>query len=408
MSKGLRESFFDECAAMFSGRFVPYHKLAVLVATVVSFVFSIFFSHDIVFEAPVSVIDLDASRYSTAFIEKLNASPYVSVREVRHSPANPRELTRGDAVQGVVYLPHGLEESVLRGDKTVNVGFFADDSNTAQNGELYNVINEVIATVGAEAAVSRAGGVSSLGKNENETAAAMSPLRAVFRYLTNPTGQAATGTVVNFLFFFSMMYQGMTCLMLVGRLRVSHVWETDVLSGSAAALMVRVVPYSLILTAAVGTALAVLVNPGQLRFLGNPFLFLSLFFLTGVANGLVAMLLSWRCTNPGGGPSFMIWLVPPGFILGGATMAVGFAHPWVRAISEGIPLVHTFAFWRDIGLRGIDFAGMSGAVGTFLFYLLFLAGLVSLRFWHEGRERRKAVKLAWQQLAEVPAEGAGR
>ena len=105
------------------------------------------------------------------------------------------------------------------------------------------------------------------------------------------------------------MYQGMTCLMLVGRLRVSHVWETDVLSGSAAGLMVRVVPYSLILMAAVGTALAVLVNLGQLRFLGNPFLFLALFFLTGVANGLVAMLLSWRCTNPGGGASFMIWLV---------------------------------------------------------------------------------------------------
>ena len=39
MSKGLRESFFDEWAAMFSGRFVPYHKLAVLVATVVCFVF---------------------------------------------------------------------------------------------------------------------------------------------------------------------------------------------------------------------------------------------------------------------------------------------------------------------------------------------------------------------------------
>ena len=168
--------------------------------------------------------------------------------------------------------------------------------------------------------------------------------------------------------------------------------------------MVRVVPYSLILTAAVGTALAVLVNLGQLRFLGNPFLFLALFFLTGVVNGLVAMLLSWRCTNPSGGASFMIWLVPPGFILGGATMAIGFAHLWVTALSQGIPLVHTFAFWRDIGLRGIDFAGMSGAIGQFLFYLLFLAGLVSLRFWHEGRERRKAVKLAWRQLNEVPNE----
>ena len=112
--------------------------------------------------------------------------------------------------------------------------------------------------------------------------------------------------------------------------------------------------------------------PVRWFFLGNPFLFLGLFFLTGVANGLVAMLLSWRCANPGVGASFMIWLVPPGFILGGSTMAQGFAHPWVRTLSEGIPLVHTFAFWRDVGLRGIDFAGMSGSVGRFLFYLVFL------------------------------------
>ena len=121
----------------------------------------------------------------------------------------------------------------------------------------------------------------------------MSPLRAVFRYLTNPTGQAATGTVVNFLFFFSMMYQGMTCLMLVGRLRVSKAWDTEVLSGSAAALMVRVVPYSLILTAAVGTALAVLVNLGQLRFLGNPFLFSRSF------SSRASRTVSSRCSFPG-------------------------------------------------------------------------------------------------------------
>ena len=94
MSNRFSKSFFDEWAAMFSGRFVPYHKLSVLVATIVSLVFSIAFSHDVVFEAPVSVIDLDTSRWSCAFIEKLNASPYVSVREVLHSPANPRELTR--------------------------------------------------------------------------------------------------------------------------------------------------------------------------------------------------------------------------------------------------------------------------------------------------------------------------
>lgn len=90
--------------------------------------------------------------------------------------------------------------------------------------------------------MSRASGIGTLAKNEPETEATLSPLRVVTRYLSNPTGQAATGTVVNFLFFFSMMYLGMTCLMIPGRLRVSGRWTTDVLSGSVLALMARVLP----------------------------------------------------------------------------------------------------------------------------------------------------------------------
>ena len=401
MSKGgiLAQSFFDEWAAMFSGHFVPYHKLAVLVALITSFFFSITFSHDIVFEAPVAVIDLDASRYSAQFIEKLNASPYISVREVLHSPADPRKLTRHDRVQGVLYLPHGLAESVIRGDKTVRVGFFADDSNTAQNGEIFNVLNEVVASEGASVSVSRAGGVGTLAQNEPETESTLSPLRVVTRYLSNPTGQAATGTVVNFLFFFSMMYLGMTCLMLPGRLRVTHRWAPDVLSGSVLALLVRVVPYALICTAAVSTALAVLINLGQLRFAGNGLLFVVLLFLCAVANGWVALLLAWRCSTPGDEASFMIWLVPPGFILGGATMAIGFAQPWMQFLSKGIPLVRLFSFWRDVGLRGLEFSAVAASIGWFLLYLVFLGVLVGIRFRLDERRRRKEVRAFWRELA---------
>lgn len=109
--------------------------------------------------------------------------------------------------------------------------------------------------------------------------------------------------------------------------------------------------------------LAVLVNFGQLRFAGNGLLFVTLLFGCAVANGLVALLLAWKCANPGEGAGFMIWLVPPGFILGGATMAIGFAHPWVRFLSQGIPLVRLFSFWRDVGLRGLDFMAIAGSVG---------------------------------------------
>ena len=79
----------------------------------------------------------------------------------------------------------------------------------------------------------------------------------------------------------------------------------------------------------------------------------------------------------------MIFLVPVGFILGGATMAVGFLHGWVKFASFGIPLVWIFNFWRDIGLRGIDWAGMADLWGCFFGYLTFIALLVGIRFWRE-------------------------
>lgn len=107
--KEIRQSMASEWAAMMSGHFVPYQKLAILVALITSFAFSIALSHDVVLEAPVAVVDLDQSRWSAELVEKLNASPNLSVRAVVHSPSDPRAMTRGDRFVGVVYIPKGAE-----------------------------------------------------------------------------------------------------------------------------------------------------------------------------------------------------------------------------------------------------------------------------------------------------------
>ena len=69
MMRECRASILEELLAMGGGRFVPYHKTAMAVAAVVAFVFSLIFRQTAVFEAPIAVIDLDASRYSTELIE---------------------------------------------------------------------------------------------------------------------------------------------------------------------------------------------------------------------------------------------------------------------------------------------------------------------------------------------------
>ena len=97
----------------------------------------------------------------------------------------------------------------------------------------------------------------------------------------------------------------------------------------------------------------------------------------------------------------MIFLVPPGFILGGATMALGFVHGWVYLVSHGIPLVWIFKFWRDVGLRGMGWSDMWGLIGAFLCYLVFLAALVGIRFWRDEMKAREALRESWRTLGEL-------
>ena len=397
----ISRSILEEWTAMFSGRFPPYHKMGIAVAVITTVAFSIILSHDVVFEAPVAVIDLDQSRWSAELIEKLNASSYLQVERVVHSPADPRRMTAHDRVQAVIFIPKDAQASLLRGAQTVRLGTYLDDSNTAQNGGLISQLNEITAELSAERAASRPGGVSALGQTTAGTEALLSPLRMGFRYLSNPTGQGATGTVINFLLFFSLMFHGLTSLMIIGRLRVTGLWNTSVLSGSLVSLLLRGVPYALIYTTVVTTAISVLTTFGQLRFAGSIWQFVPVLFLGAMANTWVAYLLSWNCKNPGEGAGRMIFLVPVGFILGGATMAVGFLHGWVKFASFGIPLVWIFNFWRDIGLRGIDWAGMADLWGCFFGYLTFIALLVGIRFWREEVKMMAYRKDAWETLRDV-------
>lgn len=289
----ISRSILEEWTAMFSGRFPPYHKMGIAVAVITTVAFSIILSHDVVFEAPVAVIDLDQSRWSAELIEKLNASSYMQVERVVHSPADPRRMTAHDRVQAVIFIPKDAQASLLRGAQTVRLGTYLDDSNTAQNGGLISQLNEITAELSAERAASRPGGVSALGQTTAGTEALLSPLRMGFRYLSNPTGQGATGTVINFLLFFSLMFHGLTSLMIIGRLRVTGLWNTSVLSGSLVSLLLRGVPYALIYTTVVTTAISVLTTFGQLRFAGSIWQFVPALFWAPW------LILGWPICSPG-------------------------------------------------------------------------------------------------------------
>lgn len=371
-------SILEELNAMNSGKFVPYHKTAVMVAAVVALLFSLVFRHTTIFEAPIAVVDLDASRYSTELIQRINTSPYIRVATVLKTPTDPEQLTQHDFHLGVLYIPKGLEKAVKTGRESVTLGYLADYSNSAQNAQIMSELNAYVPQAGAEIGAVT---VSALGLGEQKTEAAMSPLKMTSRELFNPTSTATNGLTIGFVYFFSSLFFGLTVLMVPGRLRAMNVWERTVLARSPAAILARGIPYSLFYVTGITLITALLATFGQLRFAGNYFAYLPSLFMTGLAFSWLGLVLAWGAPNAGAGASRMIFLVPPGFIMGGYAMATGYLPNWAYGMSYLFPLTWQYRFWRDFACRGAPVEAMAATYGAYLFYLAAIAAIVVM-LWH--------------------------
>ncbi|MCO6555763.1 MAG: ABC transporter permease [Gilliamella sp.] len=374
MMQNIIKSMLEELDAMLSGHFIPYYKVSLGLAAIVSLVFSIVLSHGAVFEGKIAVIDLDGSHYSTELISKVNTSPYIEVTEVIRSPVNPITLVSHDRNLGVLYIPKGLEKSLKKGDQTVRLGYFADDTNDAQNAKVLQSLNEYIPELGAELSV---GKVAALGLGKEGIEATLSPMQLKTRYMFNPASSSTISTIIYFVYFFSSLTYGLTSLMIIGRLKVTGMWEQTIERGLLP-LLAKTIPYALFFTTALTLITAILVIFGQLRFDGNYFAFVPSIFMTGLAFGWLGLLLSWKTNNPGEGAGKMIFLVPPGFIMGGSTMAVGIMPIWTYYVSHAFPLVWLFKFFRDFAMRGRSLIDMLATYGAFIIYLTIIAFVVMI------------------------------
>ena len=179
--------------------------------------------------------------------------------------------------------------------------------------------------------------------------------------------------------------------MIVGRLHVTKLWQTAILERSPLALISRLFPYAFIYTATIIFFMGLLSFFNDLRFAGNVLLFMPSIFATAVAIGLIAMLFTWNHKTPAGGAAFMIFIVPPGFIMGGTTFAVAMLPTWTYYFSYLFPLTWIFRVFRDVALRAESFYSMSTTLGCHLIYVTILAILVTVRFF---RTREKMTQEA--------------
>ena len=122
---------------------MPYEKVCLMVAMVISLVLSVLLAGNFSKDAAVAVIDLDNSAYSREMITRIDASEYMQVTGVLNTPVDPKELMYRDQAYAVVYFPPGLEKDRYTGT-AAHIGVFYDYTNTANSANIKEAMNEII------------------------------------------------------------------------------------------------------------------------------------------------------------------------------------------------------------------------------------------------------------------------
>lgn len=374
-------SLKDELAYFFSGKGMPYGKVSMMIAIVVVLLFTAVFSDNYIKDGKVVVIDLDNSKFSHEFIEEMNTSPYIKVKDVLNVPADPKTLLYQDRYLAVVYLPTGFEKNRYS-EGVNNIGVFYDNINTAQSGSLKGALNTIIAVQNQKIGLSQ---IQALGLNGEQTAAVMNNISLNERLLFNPTSSSSNSTTIGFLFFFSSMFFVFATIGMIARLRLEGKWNAQLLAGSPFDLMLRLTPYSICLTVSIIVGLAILRVIGDLSFTGNFFTLLLSILLLAISLGFMSMLFGWGAANPGVAASRMILFIPGGFILGGMSGPLDLHPGWVHVVSNVFPLVWEYRFTRDIILRGASFMDIAQGFGGFMIYTGILAVFVCIRFYYDRK-----------------------
>lgn len=95
-------SLADEIHFLFSGRGMPYEKVSLLVAIVITVFFTAAMGYNYTRDVNVVVVDLDHSRTSQEVVEMIHSSPHMKVGHVLYTPADPKDFFYEDKAYAAV------------------------------------------------------------------------------------------------------------------------------------------------------------------------------------------------------------------------------------------------------------------------------------------------------------------
>lgn len=104
---------------------------------------------------PIAIVDNSHSYSSREFISRLSASPYLNPQYTATSIAEAKELFYDRKIYGIVCIPKGYEQSILRSEQAV-VSIYCDASYFLMYRQIFQGVVSVISTINRDIGVESA------------------------------------------------------------------------------------------------------------------------------------------------------------------------------------------------------------------------------------------------------------
>ncbi len=311
--------------------------LTTIVPLIIMAVLILVFSAGLATRLPIAVLDLDASDLSRQIVRTVNATPDTAVADHVTDLAAGKRMILSGRIHGLLMLPKNLERDVLAGRRP-EVVFFYNNQFMTTGGLTLRGVNAAVPAVEGAVRVSLR---TSRGIEAVMAQQAITPIPIHSNTLFNPTLNYAHFLLAALLPAILQVVIIVSSAYAVG-LDTEHRHRLRILrrlgNGLWPAMFGKLLPYTLLFLAVLGTADAVLFGVLDLPLRGSPLLLVASTFIFILTCQFLGLLLALLVKPVASAISIATILAAPAF----GFMGIGFPR-------VGMNL---FAYWWGAALPG--------------------------------------------------------
>ncbi len=180
------QTFIQEFRLIFSDSAVSSSYIGATI--LVSILYSYTYSHEIITDLPIAIVDQDQTQISHRITRMVDATQQVKIEYSSLNLHTARDLFNRGKVKGIMVIPHDFSRKLQQGGKP-GISVYCDASYMLYYKQLLTSVTTAVGTFSAEVEINKLMGS---GLPQKQAMASRRPVEAISKPLFNPGGGYGT------------------------------------------------------------------------------------------------------------------------------------------------------------------------------------------------------------------------